>query len=139
MDRIEFIAEQISLMLPSIKRKLLSNGLQNVQISPTQLFVILNLSENDNCNLKHLCAEMKVTPPAMTGIIDRLEAAGYVQRMHDKKDRRSINLILTSSGKDLALKLKSEIKNQLLKILRKLTEEDREKYFEIINKIYKLI
>jgi DNA-binding MarR family transcriptional regulator len=43
-----------------------------------------------------------VTPGNLTGVVDRLEAAGLVQRERDPQDRRCMALSLTGAGTDKA-------------------------------------
>lgn len=38
----------------------------------------------------------------VTGVLDRLERAGHVQRLRDMEDRRAVRLQLTDSGKRIA-------------------------------------
>jgi DNA-binding MarR family transcriptional regulator len=40
-------------------------------------------------------------PPTITGIVNRLEANGLVERVHDRKDRRQVKLYLTDEGRDI--------------------------------------
>ena len=41
-----------------------------------------------------------MTAPALTGMIDKLERLGFAKRTRCKKDRRKINLTLTSKGEE---------------------------------------
>lgn len=48
-----------------------------------------------------LSDEMMLSSGAMTNRIDRLEAAGYVERTHDPNDRRGYLISLSESGREL--------------------------------------
>jgi DNA-binding MarR family transcriptional regulator len=48
-----------------------------------------------------LSEEMMLSSGAMTNRIDRLEAAGYVERTHDPNDRRGYLISLSESGREL--------------------------------------
>jgi DNA-binding MarR family transcriptional regulator len=41
-----------------------------------------------------------ISGSAMTGIVDKLEEMGLVERRHDPKDRRTTRIIITQRGRD---------------------------------------
>ena len=56
----------------------------------------LNLIENaGGLTAGELAAESGLTTGAVTGVIDRLEKAGYARRVPDKQDRRRVKLEVT--------------------------------------------
>lgn len=52
-----------------------------------------------------LARRFNVSGSAITGIADKLEKLGLIERKHGLEDRRSIWLKLTEKGRDLARKL----------------------------------
>jgi DNA-binding MarR family transcriptional regulator len=61
-------------------------------------------AEPGGTNPKTLAASALVTSGAMTFRLDRLEAAGHVERRPDPADRRAILVRLTPTGEELAAK-----------------------------------
>lgn len=53
-------------------------------------------------NPSALAAMTASSRAGMTGRLDRLEVAGLIRRISDRGDRRSIKVVLTSAGADLA-------------------------------------
>ncbi|BCS88764.1 MarR family winged helix-turn-helix transcriptional regulator [Pseudodesulfovibrio sediminis] len=51
--------------------------------------------------MKELAAAMGITTGTLTVQVDRLEAKGYLRRIPHETDRRSINVDLTESGREL--------------------------------------
>ncbi|MEO7131492.1 MAG: MarR family transcriptional regulator [Dermatophilaceae bacterium] len=47
---------------------------------------------------RELSSRLGITPGAMTDVVDRLEAAGHVQRERDTADRRRVRLLATESA-----------------------------------------
>ncbi|MDE7169900.1 MAG: MarR family transcriptional regulator, partial [Mucispirillum sp.] len=45
-----------------------------------------------------LAEEMLIPKQTVTNILDRLEKAGYIERVHSKDDRRKINVVLLDKG-----------------------------------------
>jgi DNA-binding MarR family transcriptional regulator len=75
--------------------------LQPYGITPPQWGALLRLCERDGQSLSEIGTRALFDGPTMTGIVDRLEANGFVERRRDGGDRRVINLYLTASGHSL--------------------------------------
>ncbi|MGD8867931.1 MAG: MarR family transcriptional regulator [Gemmatimonadales bacterium] len=67
-----------------------------------------------------------LTSGAMTTRLDRLEAAGYVRRNSDTQDRRSIQVVLTETGVELADRAIAVRLAKVETILAPLSEEERD-------------
>ena len=135
MDRTSIIAEEISIIMPKIARRILLGFFQTVQIPQSQLFAITTIYETGPCKLSQLSQQMNISAPTVTGIVDRLEKSGYVERRHDQADRRVIYIVLTPKGKGIARKLRATIRHKWRSIISKLPAEDRENYLNILKKI----
>ena len=135
MTTTKQIAEEVSVLMPVIARKIFLKFFQTINISQTQIFTIMTLSEKAPCQLNELRAKFQISAPMVTGIIDRLEKLGYVKRIHDKADRRVVNVDLTAKGRKIAGKLKRTLKEKWEELLLKLPKEDQENYVSILRKI----
>lgn len=69
-------------------------------ITPSQFFVFNALWVEDGINFSDLAKRVAIDVSTLTGIIDRMERAGYVERIPDEKDRRAVRLFLTEKAKD---------------------------------------
>jgi len=54
-----------------------------------------------------LSGELRVTPPVVTGIVDRLERRGMVKREESSNDRRTTEIVLTGNGKRVYRKIQT--------------------------------
>jgi DNA-binding MarR family transcriptional regulator len=135
MSSISEIAEEIAMISPRIARRFFLDISEVADISHSQLFVIMRLANQGAACLSEISQDLKVSAPTATGLIDRLEKTGFVQRTPDKEDRRSVVVDLTPEGKKLAQKLRAGIIKRWMEILSKLSREDAEKYLEILKKI----
>jgi DNA-binding MarR family transcriptional regulator len=75
--------------------------LQTHGITPPQWGVMVRLGQQDGQSLSEIGARALFDGPTMTGIVDRLEAAGLVRRRRDSADRRVINVYLSEQGRAL--------------------------------------
>lgn len=82
-----------------------TSRLQVHGITPPQWAVLAQLMEQDGQSLSGLGTRALFDGPTMTGIVDRLESGGLVQRRRDSADRRVINLYLTGRGRALMAEL----------------------------------
>ena len=75
-------------------------------------------------NPKNLATAMRVTPPNITGIIDRLVEQGLVIRENNMLNRREQILKLTTKGEKLAAQLRERTVSHFSRLLETLTGED---------------
>ncbi|MBF0593487.1 MAG: MarR family transcriptional regulator [Candidatus Omnitrophica bacterium] len=139
MADLSQIAEEIALIGPRIGRRILADIFQSSDISHSQLFVVMMLAHQGALRSSDIGKELKVAPPTATGIIGRLERAGYIHRLADKDDRRAVMVDLTPEGRKLAQKLRGIVVHRWTQILSKISREDAEKYLEILKKISEAI
>jgi DNA-binding MarR family transcriptional regulator len=68
---------------------------ERIGINETDLHC-LNIIENSNgLSAGELAAKSGLTPGAVTGVIDRLETAGFARRVPNTADRRRVNIEVT--------------------------------------------
>jgi len=135
MPGTQQIAEEVATLMPMIARRILMGFFQSVDITQTQIFTIITLSERSPVRLSELSRKLQISAPTVTGIVDRLERSGYVRRIPDKEDRRAINVDLTAKGKHIARKLKSTLITKWKGLLRNLPRHDQSNYLGILRKI----
>lgn len=135
MARIDQIAEEVSVLMPMLARRVLLGFFQSIDITQTQLLTIATLAEEAPIRLSGLSKKMNISAPTVTGIVDRLEKLGHVKRVPDKCDRRAINVDLTIKGKNVAKKLRATIKRKWKGLLMQLPKRDQENYVRILGRI----
>ncbi len=84
--------------------RLLTAGAEHwarVDLTMPQLKVLLLLGQHRSAPVSWLAARMQVSPPNITGILDRLEQRGWVERTSDPRDRRVVRILLTQQGEQL--------------------------------------
>ena len=69
---------------------------ERVGLSPAELLAIDLVSRGESVPAGHLARELNLTSGAITGLIDRLERAGYVRRKSDPTDRRRVLVAATA-------------------------------------------
>ena len=80
----------------------IAERLKTVGVSVPQCDVLTTLTEREGVTQQELAQRLYVTKGNISGLIDRLEAAGYVERRPIIGDRRSHAIYLTAEGRRIA-------------------------------------
>ncbi len=113
-----YICYKLSRVMRKVQRYY-EAGLTNFEITPVQFYVLSNLLGNDGAKFKDLAKSIGIDGSTLTGILDRMERGGFVERRDDPEDRRSLLVFLTEKSKEigpdminLAAKLDCDIREQ---------------------------
>ena len=71
------------------------------ELSSTAAFTLARLSRDGPCRLTELAAHEKVSQPAMTQLVSRLEGQGLAERCSEPGDARVVNVAVTAAGEEL--------------------------------------
>jgi DNA-binding MarR family transcriptional regulator len=88
-----------NLMLAEVRRRLAAD------CSMPRFDLLANLERDDGQTLAALSRRMLVTAGNLTGLVDRAERDGVVERRPDPSDRRLSRAFLTPKGRDLVQSL----------------------------------
>ena len=87
---------------------------RRMRMHPTDVSAMSHIAASDGrLGPRELSGRLGITPAAMTDVVDRLEAAGHLQRRRDTTDRRRVCLVPTESAV-------SEVRGQLRRLLDRL-------------------
>ena len=89
-----------------------------------QLKSLLFIDYEGSTNFKRLAAALGVTPPNVTGIVDRLVEHELVSRSENPENRRMQILRLTEKGSNLLNELKERKVSQLTALLSRMDTQD---------------
>lgn len=104
----------------------LANELNRGNISFPQFFLLTYLSSEDYLTMSDIAKKMGHSTAAATGLVDRLEKLGYVERVHAAEDRRKIMVRITHKGTELVSLMRKEIASSLADVMADMDEEENE-------------
>ncbi len=127
---VDALAENLITFLPMMLKKVIKLDtvyIKNfphtvpVKILPlNQLMVLGIINEEGGLPISILCKKLTISSPQMTIVIDKLVGLNLVYRVHNKKDRRTININITEKGKEYCLEIieiaKENLKNKLINL-----------------------
>ena len=109
--------------------------MQTHDLTRAQWWVLANLFRHDGLTQRDLAERMEIGAVTMSGLIDRLEAQGWVERRDDPKDRRGKRIWLTRRAEDIRPVVAKGV-NQLNRTSMKgLTNEQIENLVEMLRVI----
>ncbi len=95
----------------------LSKELNKGNVSFAQFFLLGYLAKEDYLTMTDIAKKMGHSTAAATGLVDRLEKLGYVQRLHASDDRRKVMVQITRKGIDLVDKMREDIVENLVEVM----------------------
>ena len=104
-SQLDDIAEALPQRSAALSRLFLTRS--SVCVSRTEVGVLRNLREGPR-RITELATEERVTQPAITLLVNRLEERGWVKRVPDPSDGRAVLVSLTPVGEDVFERLRAE-------------------------------
>ncbi len=101
--------------------RLMAREVARVGLTVPQFFVLRGLAHRERakeaCSVGDLAERLQQSYPTVTGILDRLEREGLVERRRDPENRRVVRVRLTDQGRALLeelLERRRQVARQLL-------------------------
>jgi DNA-binding MarR family transcriptional regulator len=98
--------------------------LKHGSVSLIHLNVLTVLDFDGAMSMGHLAEALDVSVASMTGIVDRMEKRGLVERRHDEQDRRVVLVQPTQAGKAVFTVIGEQRRFGLGKILDQLSDDE---------------
>jgi DNA-binding MarR family transcriptional regulator len=93
---------------------------EQLGVTARQATLLWLVKRSPGLSLAELAAEEGITPPALSGHVDRLEGAGLLERVRSTEDRRRVGLRLTENGDRLMRRIRARRTTWLADHLRAL-------------------
>ena len=122
MDTVA-LADALRPALLQVGRELRREA-RGVGVSPEQVSLLVAIKYAPGIGLRELAARERVSPPAMTKHVDRLERDGLVARTPSAEDRRRVGVSLTEEGQRVLRRVRSRRTAWLAQRLRGLSPEE---------------
>jgi DNA-binding MarR family transcriptional regulator len=118
----EMLAEELRPLLLHLNRDLRREALP-MGATVGQIALLAAIREEPGIGLRDLATRERMSAPATSGYVDRLEAAGLVARGAVEGDRRRVGLELTAQGRRLLRSTRRLRTAWLAERMRRLSEE----------------
>lgn len=125
----------LALGRQSCLRDPMSSTAEAMQFTHSQAHTLMWLGFDGPLTMGEIARRGGVTEKTVTGVIDRLERDGWLQRERDAEDRRVIRVRLTPKGIKTFRHLRGRMYSHMERLLALLDANDRRDVFRIIGKI----
>lgn len=126
---------EAAIYLQTESRRLAKEQCSRHGITATQLNVLKLLETVGDLSLSELSKQMAATNSTVTGIIDRMVAAGLVAREQSSEDRRVWKISLTADGRGIARKIDVAPWEVLQRALLKLPPDELDQLIATLGKV----
>lgn len=113
----------------------LSKELNKGSVSYAQFFLLGYLANENFLTMTDISKKMGHSTAAATGLVDRLEKLGYVQRLHASEDRRKVMVQITKKGIELVDRIREDIVGSLVTLMVDLDENEQDALLKTYGKI----
>jgi len=135
-SQLDEIAEALPQRSSALSRLFLTRS--TVCVSRTEVGVLRTLNDGPR-RITELAAEERVTQPAITLLVNRLEERGWVKRIPDPSDRRAVLVSLTPKGEETFAQLRAEYRALLHEEMATLDDAEVETLATAVEILDKLI
>jgi DNA-binding MarR family transcriptional regulator len=104
--RPELVADELRPVLLRLARDLRKET-EQLGVTARQATLLWLVKRSPGLSLAELAAEEGISPPALSGYVDRLERAGLLERVRSTEDRRRVGLRLTDDGTKLMRRIRA--------------------------------
>ncbi len=109
--------------------------LEQAELTPSQVHAVMWLGHDGALTMGELSRRNGISEKTMTGVVDRLEAAGHVQRERDPDDRRIVRVRLTEQGAGVYQSCERHLLRRLRGFLALLDPSDRNSLCNILQTV----
>ncbi len=104
-------------------------------VTAVQGLVMAFLREEDQIPSVALGQRIQLDSATLTGVLDRLEGLGYLERQRNPRDRRAIVIHLTDEGRQLSQRIHSALKEGNREFLARLDSHEEATLRSLLLKI----
>ena len=138
MSSLLSLEEQILVALRRITRAIDLRSrtlLQDYGLTAPQLATLHAISRLETATAGALAKQVHLGQPTVTGILNRLERRGMVERVRSEQDRRTVRVNLTAEGERVLSESPSLLQDQFQTELEKLKEWERTQILATLQRI----
>jgi DNA-binding MarR family transcriptional regulator len=133
IDNILILADNLfRQLLPTVPKELLT-----LDITMSQLKIILLLFVNGTLHVSAIASYLDVTLPTSTSLLDRLADKGYIIRENDPDDRRVVLCRLSEKGQKAVNQIWKSGRVRSQEILGKMDSTNLEMFVKVLKSMMK--
>ncbi len=108
-------------------------------LTAPQLLCLREIVSTDELTLSMLTKKVNLSASTLTGVIDRLETKGFVERKRSSSDRRKIFVCSTMKGVEIMSASPSLLQDNFAESLANLSDEEQKQIADSLERIVELM
>jgi len=108
-------------------------------VTSVQLLCLSTLAAGAADTATAVAQLMHLSPSAVVGILDRLQAKGLVERKRDAEDRRVVRVVLTRKGRSIVGKTQHPIQNLLESRGKNLSKAETKQIADTLDRLVEVL
>ena len=112
-----------------------SENLSDFGITPGQYGVLACLWENETLSPKEIATLLQVENSTISGVLDRMQKRGLIDRVLNPNNRRSISVKATAAGMALKEPVQKKMEELNEAVLHNFSQQEREELFSLLRRI----
>lgn len=108
-----------------MQRRLVMRLLAEDGLHPAQAGCLWMLGTEDGMSQSDLAGRLNVAKPTVTTMLQKMEAAGLIERRRDEHDQRLTRIYVTPAGKQASGKMREVHRDMLQNTVGRMSEKDR--------------
>jgi DNA-binding MarR family transcriptional regulator len=106
-----------------------------LHLSPPHAGILRVLSKSAGLSQQELASKLNMHPSRLVGLVDELEASGFVKRQENPDDRRTYALRLTDEGRAILGEIGRVAREHQESLLASLGKEESEQLADLLQRI----
>lgn len=107
-------------------------------LTPVQYAALVAVKDNPGIDATRIAGLIAFDRTTISGVLERLESKGLIQRTSNDADRRAKLLVATAAGKQLLKKAEPRVKQAQARILSPLDEDEQSLLLALLSKLVQL-
>ena len=99
------------------------------------MWISTSASNGQPITIGELAVKLNIGPPAVTALVDRLQASGHVRRMRDPLDRRRVTIVMEPMARHLAVEYFVPLGRRMTEAVADRTDEDLRIAAEVVRRM----
>jgi DNA-binding MarR family transcriptional regulator len=130
-------------VLAAVVRRVLEQGpvesLPDSPITPEQLKLLRFVVLKRGAKVGEVAEGLGITAASASLALDRLQALGYIERKKRSRDRRSVQVFATRSGRALVARVRRIVDAKLSRAMSRIGVEDTKGFTELAGKVTRIL
>ena len=111
--------------------------LTELNLTAVQAMVINFLGQEDTTTARAVSDRTGLDAATLTGVLDRLETSGWIERPRHPSDRRAIHICLTQAGREMVPRIREKMAQANQDFLAKLSAKEQREFRRLLGIVRK--